>query len=400
MKQVGIIGQGYVGLALAIKIAKAGHKVFGFDTNKVLIKSLTDGHSHIEDISSEDLENVMTSGFYTPIFDFNKLSSCQIVIIAVPTPLDDFGQPELKFVKSAVQIISSIFKKEILVINESTSYPGTLRNEIAAEIFKKSGINHKYAAAPERIDPGNNKWSIENTPRVISGLSEEATQEAIDFYLSFTKSVTKVSTPEVAEMAKLVENSFRQVNIAFVNELSQITHGMGLNIDEVLDAAETKPYGFMRFKPGAGVGGHCIPIDPIYLNYSAKKINLESNLISLSDQINSGMPSYVVARIKKDHGNNLVGKKIIVIGIAYKPDTSDIRESPSLKIIDLLRSEGASVTWHDEVVKTLKSEKSEEIKSNEIAIIATLHSGVKISEVIKIPYIFDCTNTLKNVNKL
>jgi UDP-N-acetyl-D-glucosamine dehydrogenase len=201
-------------------------------------------------------------------------------------------------------------------------------------------------------------------------------------------------------MAKLVENSFRQVNIAFVNELSQITHSMGLDIDEVLDAADTKPYGFMRFKPGAGVGGHCIPIDPIYLNYSAKKISMESNLISLSDQINSGMPSYVVSRIKKDHGNNLVGKKIVVIGIAYKPDTSDTRESPSLKIIDLLRSEGASVTWHDGVVKTLKSEKSEEIKSNEIAIIATMHSGVEINEVLKISYVFDCTNTLKNVNKL
>ena len=385
MKQVGIIGQGYVGLALAIKIAKAGHKVFGFDTNKVLVKSLIDGHSHIEDISSEELTVVMNSGFYTPIDDFNKLSSCQIIVIAVPTPLDDSGQPELKFVKSAVQIISSIFKKEILIINESTSFPGTLRNEIAEEIYKKSGINHKYAAAPERIDPGNNKWSIENTPRVISGLSEEATQEAVDFYLSFTKSVTKVSTPEVAEMAKLVENSFRQVNIAFVNELSQIT---------------TKPYGFMRFKPGAGVGGHCIPIDPIYLNYSARKIGQESNLISLSDQINSNMPSYIVSRIKKDHGNNLAGRKIVVIGIAYKPNTSDTRESPSVKIIDLLRSEGASVTWHDEIVKTLKSEKSEEIKSNEIAIIATIHTGVEINEVLKIPYVFDCTNTIKNVNKL
>ena len=400
MKQVGIIGQGYVGLALAIKIAKAGHKVFGFDTNKVLVKSLIDGHSHIEDISSEELTVVMNSGFYTPIDDFNKLSSCQIIVIAVPTPLDDSGQPELKFVKSAVQIISSIFKKEILIINESTSFPGTLRNEIAEEIYKKSGINHKYAAAPERIDPGNNKWSIENTPRVISGLSEEATQEAVDFYLSFTKSVTKVSTPEVAEMAKLVENSFRQVNIAFVNELSQITNKMGLDIDEVLDAADTKPYGFMRFKPGAGVGGHCIPIDPIYLNYSARKIGQESNLISLSDQINSNMPSYIVSRIKKDHGNNLAGRKIVVIGIAYKPNTSDTRESPSLKIIDLLRSEGASVTWHDEIVKNLKSEKSEEIKSNEIAIIATIHTGVEINEVLKIPYVFDCTNTIKNVNKL
>jgi UDP-N-acetyl-D-glucosamine dehydrogenase len=400
MKQVGIIGQGYVGLALAFKIAKAGHSVLGFDTNEEIIKSLNDGKSHIEDVSSSDMQDVKSSGFYTPINDPKKLSTCQIIIIAVPTPLDSAGLPELKFIKSAVQIISSIFTKEILIINESTSYPGTLRIEIADEIYKKSGINHKYAAAPERIDPGNKEWRIENTPRVISGLSKESTQEAVDFYLSFTKSVTKVSTPEVAEMAKLVENSFRQVNIAFVNELSQITHSMGLDIDEVLDAAATKPYGFMRFKPGAGVGGHCIPIDPMYLNYSAKKISRESSLISLSDQINSSMPSYIVSRIKKDHGNSLVGKKIVVIGIAYKPDTSDIRESPSLRIIDLLRSEGANVTWNDEVVKTLKSEKSEEIQPNEIAVVVTMHTGIEIDEILKVPYIFDCTNKIKKVNKL
>jgi UDP-N-acetyl-D-glucosamine dehydrogenase len=400
MKRVGVIGQGYVGLALAIKIAKVGHDVIGFDNNKELINSLSNGCSHIKDISNSDLKAVIESGTYEPVDDPEKLSSSQIIIIAVPTPLNDSGMPDLQYVKSAVQIISSVFSKEILIINESTSYPGTLRIEIAEEISKISGISHKYAAAPERIDPGNKKWSIDNTPRVISGLTKEATQEAVDFYRSFTNSVTEVSTPEVAEMAKLVENSFRQVNIAFVNELSKIANSMGLDIDEVLDAANTKPHGFMRFKPGAGVGGHCIPIDPIYLNYSAKKINLESSLILASDKINSAMPSYIVSRIKKDHDNNLIGKKIIVIGIAYKPDTSDVRESPSLKIIQLLRSEGAIVSWHDEVVKNLKAEKSADIQPSEIAIVVTRHTNLDVSQILKVPYVFDCTNTVKNVKKL
>ena len=394
MRQVGVIGQGYVGLALATAAASAGHKVVGYDINSNLVGVLKQGKSHIEDVKSETLERLIKSNLYLPTDDSSKLVNCEIIVIAVPTPLTIDRQPDLKFVEAAIETIASVVKSEILIINESTSYPGTLRKVIAEKIYSTTGVKHRYAAAPERIDPGNSTWDISNTPRIISGLDDTTTKEAEDFYLTFTKSVITLSTPEVAEMSKLVENSFRQVNIAFVNELAQIANVFGVSINEVLSAADTKPYGYMRFTPGAGVGGHCIPVDPTYLSFEAKRLGVNSTFIERANEVNQEMPGYIVSRILKDNNNNLLNKKIIVIGVAYKANVSDTRETPALEIIKLLIEENAQVVWHDPLVNKFNNQESQEIKDQDIAVVLTLHKSIDIERIKKIKYVFDCTNKL------
>jgi len=394
MRQVGVIGQGYVGLALATAAATAGHKVVGYDTNSNLVASLKQGKSHIEDVKSETLDRLIKTNQYLPTDDSSKLINCDMIVIAVPTPLTIDRQPDLKFVEAAIKTIASVIKSEILIINESTSYPGTLRKVIAEKIYSTTGVKHRYAAAPERIDPGNNSWDISNTPRIISGLDDMATKEAKEFYLTFTKSVIAFSTPEVVEMSKLVENSFRQVNIAFVNELAQIANVFGVSINEVLSAADTKPYGYMKFTPGSGVGGHCIPVDPTYLSFEAKRLGVNSTFIERANEVNQEMPAYIVSRILKDSNNNLANKKIIIIGVAYKADVSDTRETPALEVINLLIKENAKVAWHDPLVNKFNNQESQEIKNQDIAVVLTLHKAIDIEQIKKIKYVFDCTNKL------
>ncbi len=394
MKQVGVIGQGYVGLALATAAASAGHTVIGYDTNTELVNDLKQGISHIEDVRNEKLIKLISSGKYLPTNDSLKLNECEIVIIAVPTPLNKEREPDLSYLEAAVDTIASVVKNAILIINESTSFPGTLRKVISAKIFLETGIKHRYASAPERIDPGNKDWNVTNTPRIISGLDEATTRETKEFYLTFTKSVITLSTPEVAEMSKLVENSFRQVNIAFVNEMAQIANAFGVNINEVISAADTKPYGYMKFTPGAGVGGHCIPVDPIYLSYEAKRLGINSTFIERANEVNQAMPEYIISRILKDNNNNLVNKKVILIGVAYKANVSDTRETPALEIIKLLIKEKANVVWHDPLVNNFNGQKSQEIKNQDIALVLTLHNGINLEKIRKIRYVFDCTNKL------
>jgi len=394
MKRVGVIGQGYVGLALATAAANAGHSVLGYDTNTELVGALKQGKSHIEDVESETLGKLISSGKYTPTNDSSGLSECEIIIIAVPTPLNKERQPDLNFLETAVETIASVITNEILIINESTSYPGTLRKFISEKIYLKTNIKHRYASAPERIDPGNKNWNVTNTPRIVSGFDEATTKETKEFYLTFTKSVITLSTPEVAEMSKLVENSFRQVNIAFVNELAQIANAFGVNINEVLSAADTKPYGYMKFTPGAGVGGHCIPVDPIYLSYEAKRLGVNSTFIERANEVNQAMPEYIVSRILADNENNLANKKIVVIGVAYKADVSDTRETPALEVINLLTKEQASVVWHDPLVHKFNNQESQEIKDQDIAVVLTLHKEIDIEKIKKLKYVFDCTNKL------
>jgi UDP-N-acetyl-D-glucosamine dehydrogenase len=394
MRKVGVIGQGYVGLALATAAASAGHTVIGYDTNADLVQALDQGISHIEDVENEALSKLISSGKYLPTNDSLKLNGCEIVIIAVPTPLNTMRQPDLKYLEGAIETIVSVITNEILIINESTSYPGTLRKIIAEKIYLQTGINHRYASAPERIDPGNKNWNVNNTPRVISGLNEAATKETKEFYLTFTKSVITLSTPEVAEMSKLVENSFRQVNIAFVNEMAQIANAFGVKINEVISAADTKPYGYMKFTPGAGVGGHCIPIDPIYLSYEAKRLGVNSTFIERANEVNQYMPKYIISRILKDNNNNLINKNVILIGVAYKANVSDTRETPALEIIKLLTKEKANVVWHDPLVNNFNDQKSQEINNQDIALVLTLHNGMDLEKIRKIKYVFDCTNKL------
>jgi UDP-N-acetyl-D-glucosamine dehydrogenase len=394
MKRVGVIGQGYVGLAVATAAADVGHTVTGYDTNSDLVQRLGKGNSHIEDVDNNKLKKLIDTGKYFPTNNPGDLASCEIIIIAVPTPLNSKRQPDLSYLESAVDTLIEFVKNEILIISESTSYPGTLRKVIAEKIFKGSGISHRYAVAPERIDPGNKKWFVKNTPRVVAGLTQESGKEAQDFYLTFTETVNLAPNPEVAEMAKLVENSFRYVNIAFVNELAQIAKEFEISINDVLDAAATKPYGYMRFNPGAGVGGHCIPIDPIYLSSESEKIGIKSTLIDRSDRINLTMPSYVISRVLKDNSQDISGKKVLVVGVSYKPDIADIRETPAVEILRLLQEYGAISTWHDPLVPIFNGQISSIIESQDIAIILNLHKEVDVGKLKKIKYVFDCTGKL------
>jgi UDP-N-acetyl-D-glucosamine dehydrogenase len=393
--KIAIIGQGYVGLNLSVCAAESGYTVFGYDFDESKISKLVSGNSFIEGISDDQIAAIVSNDTFKPTTKDTCLSLVDIIIIAVPTPLDSNRKPDLKFLKSAVTTISKVVEKPVLIINESTSFPGTLRNEIAFEITRESGVNHHYASSPERVDPGNKFFNLKNTPRLLSGLTEEATSRAVEFYSRFCEQIIVVDSPEIAEAAKLFENTFRQVNIALVNELAQITHGLGISVKKVIEAASTKPYGFMSFQPGAGVGGHCIPVDPTYLAYAAETGGVTAKFIELANDVNLSMPNYVVDRVKTDFGGNLIGISFKVVGIAYKPNVSDIRESPALQILKILRDLNVDVSWHDPVVKNWNGEISSEIEPGDNLIITTLHDAVNRNDVSKAKYVFDCTGQVE-----
>jgi UDP-N-acetyl-D-glucosamine dehydrogenase len=376
-----IVGQGYVGLALAKSASAAGHSIIGYDLNESLVKSLRE----------YKIEN------YVSTTNPNLASHTDIVVIAVPTPLDTARKPDLSAIDAACKTIIENVKKPVLVINESTSYPGTLRNEIAGVIESASGLGHMYAASPERVDPGNEKWVQKNTPRLLAGLTPEATALARQFYSSFCDQIVEVSSPEVAEAAKLFENTFRQVNIALVNEFAQISDALDIPTREVLEAAATKPFGFMSFKPGPGVGGHCIPVDPSYLAHVAEGAGVPAKFIKYANKVNLAMPTYVVSRVSGDIGS-LKGKKVVVVGVAYKSNVKDTREAPAALVISELQKLGAEVSWHDPVVGTWNSQSSCELKGFDGAIVVTKHDVVSEAAIKGCaPYVFDCTGSIKGV---
>ena len=389
--RVAIIGQGYVGLTIAIGAASAGHEVIGFDVNKELVNQLNSGVSHIEGISNSQLAAYLSSNIYKASSDPGALSDCGVVVIAVPTPLTETREPDLSFVHAAVALIQNNVKNPTLVINESTSYPGTLRKEIAGRI---TGITHLYASSPERVDPGNTQWGTKNTPRLIGGLTPEAVTKAKDFYSSFCDTVIEVSSPEVAEAAKIFENTFRQVNIALVNEFAQIADALGISGREVLDAAATKPYGFMEFNPGPGVGGHCIPVDPTYLAYVANEVGVPATFIKRANEVNLAMPADVVKRVIARAGGSVKGKSVVVVGVSYKANVADTRETPAASVIDLLRQAGATVTWHDPLVASWRGEESSELGASDVAVVVTKHDVVSVADIKKCSYIFDCTSSI------
>ena len=377
--KIAIIGQGYVGRSIAEASVGAGLSVIGFDTDASVISSLK------------------ISGEYQGTTDALLIGSAEVVVIAVPTPLDGARKPDLSAVKAACKTIIENVKKPVLVINESTSYPGTLRNEIAAVIESASGLGHMYAASPERVDPGNAKWTQKNTPRLLAGLTPDATALARKFYSSFCDQIIEVSTPEVAEAAKLFENTFRQVNIALVNEFAQISDALDIPTREVLAAAATKPFGFMSFQPGPGVGGHCIPVDPSYLAYVAENVGVPAEFIKRANQVNLGMPAYVVSRVAGDVGS-LKGKKVVVVGVAYKANVTDTREAPAALVISELQKLGADVSWHDPVVGTWNGQKSSELMGFEVAVVVTKHDVISESAIkAGAPYVFDCTGSITGV---
>jgi UDP-N-acetyl-D-glucosamine dehydrogenase len=389
--RVAIIGQGYVGLTIAVGAAGAGHSVIGFDVNEGLVAALNAGKSHIEGITDKTLDGFVSIGVYTASMDAAILNDCEVIVIAVPTPLDDKRNPDLSFVHSAADLINQNVKSPTLIVNESTSYPGTLRKEIAARI---TGMEHLFASSPERVDPGSTVWSTKNTPRLIGGLTPESVARAKEFYASFCDSIIEVSSPEVAEAAKIFENTFRQVNIALVNEFAQISDALGISSREVIEAAATKPYGFMPFSPGPGVGGHCIPVDPSYLAHVANEVGVPATFIKRANEVNLAMPAYVVKRVVAGAGGSIAGKSVVVVGVSYKANVADTRETPAAAVIDLLRAQGAHVVWHDELVSTWRGESSSTLGSFDIAVVVTKHDGVSEAVITSSKYVFDCTGTI------
>jgi len=352
LDRINVLGLGYVGLPLAINAAKSGYLVTGFDIDKDKISKLQAGISELPEFESSELLKLQASGNLEFLDFLPKQLKPSIFIIAVPTPLDKERNPDLTMLKSACELISSVIFDGSLVINESTSYIGTLNNLIKPTITSITGLaNLDFAVAPERIDPGNKKWDLKSTPRLLAGINERSTKRAIDFYSRFSDHVHPLSSPEVAEAAKLFENTFRQINIALVNELSQITNSLKIPTHEVIEAASTKPYGFMPFYPSIGVGGHCIPIDPSYLAYSAESVGVKANFIDLANRVNLSTPYSVGQRIKARLDGDLNGKKIQIAGISYKPNVADMRESPVIELMKELSKLGAMISWHDPLVK-------------------------------------------------
>jgi UDP-N-acetyl-D-glucosamine dehydrogenase len=396
-----VVGQGYVGLPLSIAIAEAGYKVIGFDLNSELVASLNAGKSHIEDISSELLAKFLSSGNYIATSNSADFCESKVAIIAVPTPLNSERQPDISYIESASKILGENLKNSTLVINESTSYPGTLRGVIAPIVnrYAQQDINHSFAISPERVDPGNKDWNIKNTPRILAGLTEESREKAKEFYSRFCDNLVEVSSPEIAEAAKLFENTFRQVNIALVNEFSQITNSLGIPVKEVLDAASTKPYGFMKFTPGIGVGGHCIPVDPSYLAYVAEKNGVTPAFVNLANKVNLAMPIYIAKRIEELLGGVLHNKKILICGISYKENVADVRESPSKVLIKELRERGALVSWHDPIVKEWLGEKSCDLKNCkfDLTFIAKAHTTLDLIALKSSSnLVFDVTSSIES----
>jgi len=400
--KVSIIGQGYVGLTISV-FAADHHTVVGFDKNQSVVDALNAGKSHIEGVESAHLARHIANGRYQATTDASEISGSDVVVIAVPTPLTKDRKPDLAFVEAACKTIGENLKTPALIINESTSFPGTVRNLIKplVEKYSHGSLEHLYAVSPERVDPGRTDWGQKNTPRLYAGLTPAASKGVREFYSTFCDNLVEVSSPEVAESAKLFENTFRQVNIALVNEFAQIAHALGISVYETLDAAATKPYGFMKFMPSAGVGGHCIPVDPSYLADTAARVGVPATFIERANEVNLEMAKYVVDRVAADNGGSLQGKSVQVVGVAYKPNVADVRETPAELVFAELKKAGATVTWSDDLVSTWMGETSAALGGSDIALVVTLHAVTDAAAVLKsAPYVFDTTGKVKGAHSL
>ena len=378
-----------MGLPLAVAAAASGCKVYGLDINLDKIQLLKSGISPVEDISNFEIQSAI-SGNLKVGSDFSVIENSSIVIICVPTPLDLNRKPNLSFIESAVKSFANSLSKSTLVILESTVQPGTTRDYLVPLISKYSTLTpneFNVAYSPERIDPANKKWNLKNTPKIVAGVNPTATKQAKDFYSKFVHNVIDCESPEVAELAKLLENTFRYINISFINELSMFCRSFGVEINQVISAASTKPYGFMPFYPSIGVGGHCIPVDPLYLSDKARTLGVQTKFIDLADEINLQLPNFFV-KLAKDKIGDLKDKKILVIGVSFKPNVADVRETPAEALIIGLRKQGAQVFWHDDLVKVWKDEKSVAIDQGyDLAIIATAHAYLDLKQIGDTPVI-------------
>ncbi len=397
---IGIVGLGYVGLPLAVSFCEAGHNVTGVDVDPRKIGALNAGESYIEDVPSETLDAISDRLF--PSLRFAELSRCDAVIIAVPTPLTKNREPDLGPLLSATGAISSVLQRDQLIVLESTTYPGTTRERLVP-LLEESGLaagtEFNVAFSPERIDPGRTDYTMSNTPKVVGGLTDACLERAAALYGEICDTVVQVSTPEVAELTKLLENVFRSVNIALVNELAVLCDRMDIDIWEVVDAASTKPYGFMRFNPGPGMGGHCLPVDPFYLSWKAREYGRPTDFIELAGEVNQAMPRFCaekVARALNEHAKPVRGSRIAILGVSYKPGVGDLRESPALKIMRNLREEGGEVVYHDDHVPELAefglaSQTLDDVLENcDVAVIVTAHPELDPAEVLdRAPLVVD-----------
>lgn len=413
--KLGVVGLGYVGLPLAVEKAKAGFDVIGFDVQEEKVNLVNEGKNYIGDIIDSDLNKLVSEGKLKATTDFSFVSEVDAIAIAVPTPLDKFKQPDVSYVRKSTEDISKYLHKGMLVVLESTTYPGTTE-EIVKPILEQSGlkcgVDFFLAFSPERVDPGNKQFKTKNTPKVVGGCTEECTEIAATLYKSVLEGdVFTVSSPAVAEMEKILENTFRHINIGLVNEMAILCKKMGIDIWEVIEAAKTKPYGFMPFYPGPGLGGHCIPLDPFYLTYKAREYDYHTRLIETAGEINDCMPEFVVDNAMKllnGHKKSLNGAKVALLGVAYKKDIDDMRESPALKVIENLEKAGADVIVNDPYVPTFKHngkvytsvDYKEAINEADIVIITTDHSDYDYEFVVEnAELLYDTRNATKNVVK-
>ena len=415
---IGILGLGYVGLPLAVVFAEAGFEVMGIDPDARKVEALNKGISYIQDVPTETVARLVKSGKLKASADFAVLKEIDAVSICVPTPLRKTGDPDMSFILSACEQVAKYVHQSMVIVLESTTYPGTTRELMLPMLTEKSGLKVGedlfICFSPERVDPGREDWTTYNTPKVMGGITLACAEVASAWYRGAIETVVQVSTAEAAEMAKLLENTFRMINIGLVNELAIMCERLGVDVWEVINAAATKPFGFMKFTPGPGLGGHCIPIDPLYLSWKMKEMNYNAKFIELASEINTNMPRYVVGRIldaMNDRGKVLKGSKVLVLGVAYKPDIDDVRESPALDVIALLKKKGALVEYHDPYIPHLHHEHEgwkmdsitelmPAVEAADAVVIVTNHQDYDYKAILqKAAFIFDSRNALGEAGK-
>ncbi len=415
--QVSVIGLGYVGLPLAVVFAEAGFHVIGIDVDVRKIEALRQGRSYIQDVPSEQIARLVQNGRLEATTDFSVLAQVDAVSICVPTPLRKTGDPDLSYILSATQELAKYLHPGMVIVLESTTYPGTTRELMLPKLSEASGLkvgeDFFLCFSPERVDPGRKDWTTYNTPKVIGGITPACTEVATAWYGQAIQTVIPVSSAEAAEMTKLLENTFRMINIGLVNEMAIMCERLGVDVWEVIDAAATKPFGFMKFTPGPGLGGHCIPIDPLYLSWKMKVLNYTARFIELASEINTNMPRYVVYRLMdafNERGRTLKGSRVLVLGAAYKPDVDDVRESPALDVIGLLHQKGAQVSYHDPYIPRLETHDGLQLESvpdllqavrqADAVVIITNHKVYDYPAILETAqFIFDTRNALGALGK-
>ncbi len=423
--KIAILGLGYVGLPLAVVFGEAGFNVTGVDPDKRKIDALKEGKSYIPDVHTDKVAALVKAGKLTSTTDFSVLKDMDAVSICVPTPLRQTGDPDMSYIISAIEELNKYMHKGMVVVLESTTYPGTTRELLLPKLGTEHGLtvgeDWFLAFSPERVDPGREDWTTINTPKVMGGITSACGEVATAWYEGAIKTIHQVSTAEAAEMAKLLENTFRMINIGMVNELAIMCERLDVDVWEVIDAAATKPFGFMKFTPGPGLGGHCIPIDPLYLSWKMKSLNYNARFIELASEINTNMPRYVVSRLMEamnDLGKTIKNSNILVLGVAYKPDIDDVRESPALDVIGLLKNKGGNVKYHDPYIPHIHHEHDgwqmdsvkdmmKAVKEADAVLVVTNHKDYNYTEIIgAAKFVFDTRNAtgkmgkFKNVERL